>query len=169
MNLKLTDILSASPGGKARLHVEGYAAIFDLPTNLRDYHPMGRFQRWMVGQQTPGMTWRNGIAIAEELMRPAFMTPRRIVENILHENVHWWQLWRRMGPTDFPATYGWHGLIEVLNGGSAHIHTDHMVEREARRVAQNILFDVDLTLQVGLSVTFDVEAYLQQHLPASRS
>lgn len=166
--LKLTDILSASPGGRAQLHVEGYGAIVILPSRVRDHHPMGWLQRRFVGQRTPGMTWRNGIAIAEQLMRPAFMTPRKIVENMLHENAHWWQLWRRMGPTDYPATYGWQALLRVFRGGSAHIHAEHPMEKEARAIAHSLMYELDMALQVKPSVTFDMEAWLQTHYPASR-
>lgn len=166
MKITLADILSVAPNGKAQLHVDGYPATFVLPSHVRDHIAMGRFQQWLVGAMPPAMTWRHGIAISAKLLR--LQSVREILELILHENVHWWQLWRRMGPTDFPATYGWQGIVSRIRVGSAHLHDDHLVEREARRVARRILEEVDYMLLQHQPVTFDVEAWLQQHYPASR-
>ncbi len=166
MKITLPDILSTAPGGKAQLHVPGYPATFLLPSRVRDHIAMGRLQQWFVGAMTPGMTWRHGIAISELLLR--VQSPKEIVELILHENGHWWQLWRRMGPTDFPATYGWQAIIQRFKSGSAHLHRDHIMEAEARRMAQRMIAEVDAQLLIHQPVTFDVEAWLQQHYPASR-
>ena len=165
--MKFTDILSAAPGGRAQVHVEGYPATVLLPTTFHDYHAMGRIQRWFVGQMTPAMTWRNGIAVNERALQ--LQVPRAIVEMFVHENVHWWQLWRRMGPTDFPATYGWQGLIRLFKTGSAHIHDDHPVEVEARRIAGEVMAEIDRLLLTASPVTFDLVPWLAAHLPATRS
>ena len=49
MNIKLTDILTTRPGGRAQLRVPYFPTIFLLPTAVRDYHPMGGVQQWFVG------------------------------------------------------------------------------------------------------------------------
>lgn len=160
--MKLTDILAAAPGGRAQLHVAGYPATILLPSHVRDHHPMGRAQQWFVGALTSGMTWRNGMAISEQLL--ALMSPRDIVKMIVHENAHWWQLWRRMGPTDFPATYGWQGLIRVFKTGTAHLHDAHPMEQEAQRIAEAILTEIE----TKSSPTFDMLPWLERYYPASR-
>lgn len=167
--MKLTDILSAAPGGRAQLRVAGYPATILLPSHMRDHHPMPWLQKKLVGSMTPGMTWRNGMAINEWLLQ--LQAPRDIVKNLVHENMHWWQLWRRMGPTDFPATYGWQGLIRLFKSGSAHLHDVHPMETEAQRAAAAILALIEAMPRATPQsiVTFDMLPWLEQHYPASRS
>lgn len=164
--MRLSDILSAGPGGRAQVHYPGIPITILLPSAVRDHFAMGTLQQWLVGAFTPGMTWRNGIAISEPLL--GVQDWRQVLTLFVHENVHWWQLWRRMGPTDFPATYGWQALLSRVRHGSAHMHDEHLVEREAKRIAANVMAEIDVQLTVRQPVTFDLTAWLEQHLPASR-
>ena len=166
--MKLSDILYTSPRAYALVIVPGCQWEFELPNRPRDWHPMPWLQRQFVGADTPGMTWRNGIAIQESCL--ARMSPLQILETMLHETVHWWDLWRRMGPTDFPATYGWQGLLRLLRSGSAHLHDTHPQEIVARLHAQLMISDaVSMKFPMTIDGYHDVEAWLQERMPVKRT
>lgn len=56
----------------------------------------------------------------------------------VHEWVHVPAQYRRMGRLDFDGTYGYQGLLEAARGNGFHIHRDHEMEREARRISEAI-------------------------------
>lgn len=165
--MKLGDILSAAPGGRAQLHVAGYPATFLLPCNLRDFHEMGPLQRWFVGALTPAQVLRNGIAVNLQAM--ALADARTKVQRILHESCgHWYEMWKRMGPGDWPATYAWQCILTFGRVGSAHLHANHPQEIRANGIADAILAAVEDLLRVSQPVTFDTRPWLEQHFPALR-
>lgn len=162
------DILTVGPRGFAVLAVDGYPYRFELPNHVRDWHPMPWIQKQFVGGMTPAMTWRNGIAVNETLL--PIQSPAKLVEMILHETVHWWELWRRMGPTDFPATYGWQGVIRLLRHGSAHLHERHIQEVVARKLAFSMLSDAAVgRFPMTADGLLDVGAWFAVYFPAQRT
>lgn len=170
--MTLADILSTDPGaGRARIMVPGYPVTLILPCHARDIHAMGRFKQWCVGALTPGETMRDGIAISEFLL--ALQPARDIIDLFLHENTHWWQLWRRMGPTDFPAGYVGQIIAKLLrrplkeNGMSLHDRIN--IEAEAIASASAMMTEIDALLRVSQPATFDMLPWLEQHLPALRA
>lgn len=189
MNAELSDILSTDPAtGRALLSVPGYPMRFLLACRLRDIHPMGSVRQWIVGATTPGMTWTDGVFIS--LFWLAYRLGRKQLEDlvrfILHEiGGHWWQCWRRMGPQDFRATYGWQIGVTFFKrlgrklfgpplqpGEMTHtLHDDHIMESEANRVANDLLAAAKAAwIEAGQSAgfTFDTVPWLEAHYPALR-
>lgn len=116
--------------------------------------PMPAWLRWWVGPLVPGCTWTSGIRLQASLL--PVLTPVMLC----HEAIHWWQATRRMGPVSYTATYAWHLLLNLVRRGPGHWHDTHAMEVEARRAAA-IMADPVLP-------SIDVEAWLTQHLPATR-
>lgn len=155
------------PQGRAVLTVPGFPAILTLPCAVRDFHPMPRWQRWLVGTLTPAMTLRNGIALNDVAL--ALADPRTVVQRFLHESCgHWWDCWRIMGPDDFPATYGWQAVLTLLRTGSAHLHAGHPLEVSANARADAILAVLDQALRSVRPVTYDTLTWLDQYAPRQR-
>lgn len=172
--MKLTDILSTDPAtGRALLRVPTYPIAFLLPCHERDFREMGRVRQSLVGSTTPGMTWRDGIFLALKWLSywEGWKLWAKIVALVLHEIGHWWQLWRRMGPNDFPATYGWQGVIRLVRYGTAHLHQMHPLEREADAMRDGLLtaaWHAYNAAECPAGFVFDTEPWLQAHYPAQR-
>lgn len=59
-------------------------------------------------------------------------------ETLVHEYVHSLQR-KRMGAISYDATYYWQIGISLFRVGPSHIHDNHLMEREARRIAQEVI------------------------------
>ncbi len=171
--MTLADILSTDNAtGRAAVTVPGFPVTVVLACHARDIHAMPGFQKWLVGALTPGMTWRNGTAINEGIL--VLQTARDIIDLFLHEDTHGWQLWRRMGPDDFPAGYigqiitkffGW--LLDP-NPKRTNLHDRINIEKEAIDSAAAMMVEIDALLKVSQPVRYDALPWLTQHLPALR-
>lgn len=62
--------------------------------------------------------------------------PYLLAETVVHELVHYYQR-SRMGPPAYAATYLWQALLAIVKPG--RMHDVHLMEREARRIAEEIV------------------------------
>lgn len=101
---------------------------FILPAGV-EIVPMGSLLRAIVGL-TPALT-TNKIRVNKSW-------PSLAGETLVHECIHIYQR-RRMGAVSYDATYIWQCIVSFFRGSHVHIHDDHLMEREARDSAQQII------------------------------
>lgn len=77
-------------------------------------------------------------------------------ETLVHEYVHTLQR-KRMGALGYDSTYCYQSIISLLRAGPMHVHDTHLMEREARRIAQHVIADCYVQGQ-----PLDIHAAVQQ-------
>jgi hypothetical protein len=99
-----------------------------IPDDL-EIVPMGFISRTLMGG-TPAYTTGK--------IHVNSMYPHLSGETLVHEYVHSLQR-KRMGAISYDATYCWQIGISLFKVGPSHIHDNHLMEREARRIAQEVI------------------------------
>ena len=97
---------------------------------------MSGFTELIVGSLTPAISFHQKVRLNNDVL--ALLT----IETIVHECTHLFQE-RRMGTISYDATYGYQCGLELVKVGVAHIHQDHIMEREARFVGHTISLNFD--------------------------
>lgn len=110
---------------------------------------LGEVGKTIIGRMTPAITYNQTIHFNKDII--ALCTP----ETMIHESVHIFQE-RRMGKLSYWATYFWQILLSLFRAGPAHIHDDHLMEREARDIAKKIV-----AANVG-QLTLDIETLIRE-------
>lgn len=139
-----------------------------LPNNLSDHHPMGWMRQRLVGSRTPAMCWTDGVFYSESVL--STQPVEVIVRNLFHENGgHWWEMWKRMGPTDFKATYGWQAVLKFWTTG--RIPHGSLLQEQHANAVRDLLWAALLAQMQNYNgpQRFDMLPYLQQHYPAIRA
>lgn len=134
------------------LSVEGVDCIIPPGVEVSD---MSKFTEILVGKLTPGVTFNQNIRLNN------YVLPWLSIETVVHECIHIYQE-RKMGKWGYALTYFWQCILTAFKSGPTHIHDDHIMEVEARRIAKNIAYSHDRTKQLdiekAISEFYDIES-----------
>lgn len=96
---------------------------------------------YLIGTMTPAVTYNQKLRYNNDIF--GLLT----ISNLVHECVHGYQE-RRMGKVAYRATYFWQMFLSLFRVGPAHIHADHLLEREARRIGEEVQAEFDYNVKV---------------------
>lgn len=165
MRYRVAEVFSQDPQtGRALWRHPAFPVEIVLCNNRDVHHPMGRFRQWLVGARTPAMCWTDGVWYSEPVL--STQPIEVIIQNLFHENGgHWWEMWKRMGPTDFKATYGWQAALTFWTTG--RVPHDALLQEQHADKVKDMLWDrlmAHMRVIAGPS-RFDMLPYLQQYYP----
>lgn len=124
--------------GQQVLQINGIFCVIPKGMKVID---MNRLTPYILGHLTPAYTFNQKIRMNDDLI------PLIPLETFVHECVHGFQE-RRMGKFSYWSTYIWQIFISIFRAGPAHIHDDHLMEREARTIAKEVMIKFDFVEKI---------------------
>lgn len=156
--MKLSTSIYRGEGGRALLILPDIRPIL-LSCSYSDIHPMGKIRKWIL-RNPLGNVWTDGVFINEERLDE--LNAYQIIRLFFHEvEGHWWQCWKRMGPRDYKATYGWLGILKRRAA-------THPMEIESDWVESRMSIDYYRELPSPDLPPYNVMLWHLDHFPATR-